>query len=125
MKIAKGMFAVAALGLALGLGACNKNEDCCGQCKDKAIMHDGAEPASSKSKDSCCPAGGDKAVMIDGKTNEAAAKSGSCSKPCGEKMSCSDKTMTGDVQPASAKSGSCAKACGAKAASCADKSAQH
>lgn len=56
-----GLFVVAAAALALGLGACNKNDDCCGgKCKDKAVMKDGS-------------------------TTEASAKS------CSEKASCATK----------------------------------
>lgn len=81
-----GLFCVAALGLALGLGACNKNEDCCGGgCKDKAVMKDGtvteasAKSCSEKSA-GCCSK--DKAVMKDGSVTEASAKS------CSEKKAC-------------------------------------
>lgn len=63
-----GLFVVAAAALALGLGACNKN-DCDGKC-------DG-----SKCKD--------KAVMKDGTTTEASAKS------CEAKSSCADKAAAG------------------------------
>ena len=52
-----GLFVVAAAALALGLGACNKNEDCCGKCKDKAVMKDGttteASAKSCEAKSSC------------------------------------------------------------------------
>jgi hypothetical protein len=54
-KITTGLMGVAAVALALGLGACNKNEDCCGKCKDKAVMKDGSvKEASAKSCSSTC-----------------------------------------------------------------------
>ena len=86
--LTNGLFCVAALGLALGLGACNKNEDCCGGgCKDKAVMKDGTvTEASAKScsekASGCCK---DKAVMTEGSVTEASAKS------CTEKKACCKK----------------------------------
>ncbi|MBX3386940.1 MAG: hypothetical protein KF768_10245 [Phycisphaeraceae bacterium] len=117
MKFTKGLFCVAALGLALGLGACNKNEDkCCGTCGDKAVMKDGSvNEASAKSCGSeCSKSCGDKAKMKDGTVKEGAAKS--CESSCtSKKTSCSDAAMKdGTVKEASAKS--CEKSCSTKKA---------
>lgn len=120
MKFTKGLFCVAALGLALGLGACNKNEDCCGgSCSEKAVMKDGSvNEASAKScESSCSKSCGDKAKMKDGSMKEGSAKS--CEKSC--EKSCADKKVSSTdsasikvetVQEASAKS--CEKSCTTK-----------